>query len=95
MAGCLCCISRAVPVPTMTLSHARGLSHVVFQGCLTCGLGEEEMGELLSHLGRVLESAHLRFRSSSLAMLEEGTSTHSNILAWRMPRQRSLAGYSP
>ena len=27
--------------------------------------------------------------------LEEGTVTHSSILAWRTPRQRSLAGYSP
>ena len=27
--------------------------------------------------------------------LEEGMATHSSILAWRIPRQRSLAGYSP
>ena len=62
MAGCLCCIFRPVPVPTMTLSHARGLNHVVFQGCLTCGLGEEEMGELFSHLGRVLGVSTLKIQ---------------------------------
>ena len=27
--------------------------------------------------------------------LEEGTATHSNILAWRTHEQRSLEGYSP
>ena len=27
--------------------------------------------------------------------LEEGMATHSNILAWRIHRQRSLAGYCP
>ena len=27
--------------------------------------------------------------------LEEGMATHSSILAWRIPKQRSLAGYSP
>ena len=27
--------------------------------------------------------------------LEEGIATHSSILAWRMPRKRSLAGSSP
>ena len=27
--------------------------------------------------------------------LEEGMAIHSNILAWRIPRQRSLVGYSP
>ena len=27
--------------------------------------------------------------------LEEGMATHSSILAWRIHRQRSLAGYSP
>ena len=27
--------------------------------------------------------------------LEEGTATHSNILAWRIPWTESLAGYSP
>ena len=27
--------------------------------------------------------------------LEEGVATHSNILAWRIPGQRSLEGYSP
>ena len=27
--------------------------------------------------------------------LEEGMATHSSILAWRIPWQRSLAGYSP
>ena len=27
--------------------------------------------------------------------LEEGTATHSSIPAWRIPRQRSLGGYSP
>ena len=27
--------------------------------------------------------------------LEEGTATHSSILAWRIPWKRSLAGYSP
>ena len=27
--------------------------------------------------------------------LEEGVATHSSILAWRIPRQRSLVGYSP
>ena len=27
--------------------------------------------------------------------LEEGTATHSSILAWRIHRQRSPAGYSP
>ena len=27
--------------------------------------------------------------------LEEGTATHSSILAWRIPGHRSLAGYSP
>ena len=26
--------------------------------------------------------------------LEEGTATHSSILAWRIPRQRSLVGCS-
>ena len=26
--------------------------------------------------------------------LQEGTATHSNILAWKIPLQRSLAGYS-
>ena len=26
--------------------------------------------------------------------LEEGMATHSNIFAWRIPRQRSLVGYS-
>ena len=27
--------------------------------------------------------------------LEKGMATHSRILAWRIPWQRSLAGYSP
>ena len=27
--------------------------------------------------------------------LEEGMATHSNILAWKIHRQSSLAGYSP
>ena len=27
--------------------------------------------------------------------LEEGVATHSSILAWRIPGQRSLMGYSP
>ena len=27
--------------------------------------------------------------------LEEGMATHSSILAWRIPWQRSLDGYSP
>ena len=27
--------------------------------------------------------------------LEEGIATSCNILAWRIPRQRSLAGYGP
>jgi len=27
--------------------------------------------------------------------LEEGMATYSSILAWRIPWQRSLAGYSP
>ena len=27
--------------------------------------------------------------------LEEGMATHFNILAWRIPWKRSLAGYSP
>ena len=27
--------------------------------------------------------------------LEEGMATHSSILAWEIPGQRSLAGYSP
>ena len=27
--------------------------------------------------------------------LEEGTSAYSNILAWRIPGRRSMAGYSP
>ena len=27
--------------------------------------------------------------------LEKGMATHSSILAWRIPLQRSLAGYSP
>ena len=27
--------------------------------------------------------------------LENGMVIHSNILAWRIPEQRSLAGYSP
>ena len=27
--------------------------------------------------------------------LEKGMATHSNILAWRIPGERSLAGYSP
>ena len=27
--------------------------------------------------------------------LEEGMATHSNILAWRIPWPRSLAGYNP
>ena len=27
--------------------------------------------------------------------LEEGMATHSNILAWRIPGQRSLVNYSP
>ena len=27
--------------------------------------------------------------------LEEGTATHSRILAWRIPGQRSLVGHSP
>ena len=27
--------------------------------------------------------------------LEEGTATHSSTSAWRIHRQRSLAGYSP
>ena len=30
------------------------------------------------------------------ASLDKGIATHSNILAWRIPRtERSLAGYSP
>ena len=28
-------------------------------------------------------------------LLEEGMATHSSILAWRIPMQRSLTGYSP
>ena len=28
-------------------------------------------------------------------LLEEGIATHSGILAWKIPGQRSLAGYSP
>ena len=28
-------------------------------------------------------------------LLEEGMATHSSIRVWRIPRQRSLAGYSP
>ena len=27
--------------------------------------------------------------------LEKGMATHSSVLAWRIPGQRSLAGYSP
>ena len=27
--------------------------------------------------------------------LEKGMATYSNILAWGMPQQRSLGGYSP
>ena len=27
--------------------------------------------------------------------LEQGMATHSSILAWRIPGQRSLVGYSP
>ena len=27
--------------------------------------------------------------------LEKGMATHFSILAWRIPRDRSLAGYSP
>ena len=27
--------------------------------------------------------------------LEKGMATYSSILAWRIPRQRSLVGYSP
>ena len=27
--------------------------------------------------------------------LEEGMATHSDILAWRTPRQRSMVGHSP
>jgi len=27
--------------------------------------------------------------------LEEETAAHSSILAWKIPRQRRLAGYSP
>ena len=27
--------------------------------------------------------------------LEEGTATHSSILAWKIPRMESLVGYSP
>ena len=29
------------------------------------------------------------------APLEEGMATHFSILAWRIPGQRSLVGYSP
>ena len=28
-------------------------------------------------------------------ILEKGMATHFSILAWRIPRDRSLAGYSP
>ena len=28
-------------------------------------------------------------------LLEEGTATHSSVLAWRIPRTKSLVGYSP
>ena len=28
-------------------------------------------------------------------LLEKGIATHSSILAWKIPRMRSLAGYSP
>ena len=28
-------------------------------------------------------------------LLEKEMATHSRILAWKIPRQRSLAGYSP
>ena len=28
-------------------------------------------------------------------LLEEGMGTHSGSLAWKIPEQRSLAGYSP
>ena len=28
-------------------------------------------------------------------LLEEGMATHSSILTWRIPWQRSLVGYSP
>ena len=27
--------------------------------------------------------------------LEKGAATHSSVLAWRIPGQRSLVGYSP
>ena len=27
--------------------------------------------------------------------VEEGTATHSSILAWRIPRTENLGGYSP
>ena len=28
-------------------------------------------------------------------LLEEGMATHSSVLAWRIPRTKSLVGYSP
>ena len=34
-------------------------------------------------------------RAVALLQYEEGTATHSSILAWRIPRTENLGGYSP
>ena len=42
------------------------------------------------------EQQEMQVRSMGLKdPLEKGMATHSSILAWRIPRQRSLVSYSP
>ena len=53
-------------------------------------------GSVVKNLLTVQESQETRVRSPGWEdPLEEGMATHSSLLAWRIPIQRSLVGDSP
>ena len=54
------------------------------------------IGNLIAGGMPMQETQETQVRSLSLKdPLEKGMTTHSSILAWRIPGQRSLEGYSP
>ena len=72
-------------------SRPRDQSHVSYVSCI----GRWVLHHWC-HLGSHMETQETQVRSLGREdPLEEGLETHSSILAWEIPGQRSLVGYSP
>ena len=53
-------------------------------------------GSVVKNPPAMQEQQEMQVRSMGLKdPLEKGMATHSSILAWRIPKQRSLVSYSP